>query len=300
MRGRVFNIQRFSINDGPGIRTSVFVKGCNLRCLWCHNPESNSPHQEIQYFPQKCTRCGECIRVCPTGAHYITEDNEKVFDRSKCDLCGICVQHCMYDALEFVAKYMEPAEVVEVVIKDFDYYQNSGGGLTISGGEPLLQREFVKAIFELTRERGIHNALDTALNVAWSDLECVLPVTNLVLLDLKAMDSSTHKRGTGVENKRILDNARRLAAQSVDLIVRVPVVPGINDSAANMAATAEFLQDFPHLLYVELLPYHDLGVDKYTSLGKSTDIATFNIPTAETLQSLAWNFEKHLIPVKIS
>jgi pyruvate formate lyase activating enzyme len=300
MHGRVFNIQRFSINDGPGIRTSVFVKGCNLRCLWCHNPESNSPHQEIQYFPQKCTRCGECIRVCPTGAHYITADDEKVFDRSQCDLCGLCVEGCMYGALEFVVKYMEPAEVVQLVAKDIDYYRNSGGGLTISGGEPLLQKEFVRAVFELTKEQGIHNALDTALNVTWGDLEYVLPSTDLVLLDLKSMDSEAHRRGTGVDNKRILENAHRLAKQGVDLIVRVPVIPGINDSPANMAATAEFLGDFPRLLYVELLPYHDLGVDKFTSLGKSNQTAVFNIPTEETMRELAQNFEVHRIPVRIN
>jgi pyruvate formate lyase activating enzyme len=258
-RGRNFNIQRFSINDGPGIRTSVFVKGCNLRCLWCHNPESNSPHQEIQYFSQKCTRCGECIRLCPTGAHIITADDEKIFDRSKCDLCGLCVEGCMYGALEFAAKYMEPAEVVQVVAKNADYYRNSGGGLTISGGEPLLQKEFVREVFDLTREMGIHNALDTALNVPWDDLEYVLPSTDLVLLDLKSMDGEAHRRGTGVDNKRILENAHRLAGQGVDLIVRVTVVPGINDSPANMAATTRFLGDFPRLLYVELLPYHDLG-----------------------------------------
>ncbi|MBD3306970.1 glycyl-radical enzyme activating protein, partial [candidate division KSB3 bacterium] len=141
MRGSVFNIQRFSIHDGPGIRTTVFLKGCNLRCLWCHNPESLTVQQEIQYVPQKCVRCGQCLEVCPHGAHSISATGEKRFDRTKCQVCGACVQHCLYDALVFVAQVMEVEEVVEIVMKDAAYYRNSGGGVTISGGEPFLQQE---------------------------------------------------------------------------------------------------------------------------------------------------------------
>lgn len=299
MKGRIFNIQRFSINDGPGIRTSVFVKGCNLHCLWCHNPESISPQQEIQFFPQKCLRCGKCVEVCPLGAHRIDELGIHTFDRSLCDGCGLCVENCMNDALVFVAKYMEPGEVVAEVLKDFDYYRNSGGGLTISGGEPMLQKEFVKDVFERTHAAGIHNALDTAANVRWEDLAEVLPFVDLVLLDLKAMDSQLHRKGTGVPNRRVLENAKALAGQDVDLIVRIPVIPGLNANEANMSQAAAFLKDFPRLLYVELLPYHDLGVDKYASLGKTGAQAVFEIPSTETIQKLAQYFQACKIPVKI-
>lgn len=278
MQGRVFNIQRFSIHDGPGIRTSVFLKGCNLDCLWCHNPESNSVKQEIQYFSQKCALCETCIQVCPTGAHFVNEQGVKVFDRHACDLCGLCVENCLYDALVFVYQLMEPDEVLDVVMRDFDYYRNSGGGLTISGGEPLLQKDFVRAVFSGAKARGVHTALDTAANIPWTTIAEVLPVVDLVLLDLKAMDEEVHRKGTGVSNQRILQNAQSLSEYPVDLIVRIPVIPGINATEDNMRRTAEFLQPFRRLFYVELLPYHDLGVDKHLSLGRTGETATFENP----------------------
>jgi pyruvate formate lyase activating enzyme len=299
MQGHVFNIQRFSIHDGPGIRTSVFLKGCNLRCLWCHNPESRSPQQEIQYFPQKCVLCHKCIDTCPEGAHFIDAQGVKLFDRSKCNLCGICVDNCMYDALVYVYKSMEPEEVVEEVLKDLDYYHNSGGGLTISGGEPMLQKEFIKAVFDQAKAYGIHNALDTAANIPWEDLEYILPSIDLVLLDLKVVDEEMHIKGTGVSNRRILQNAIKLSQQDVDVIVRIPVVPGINATGENMRATAEFLKDFPRLKYVELLPYHDLGVDKYNSLGQPTQATLFNVPAPEEIIHLSQSFKAANIPVKV-
>ena len=299
MIGTIFNIQRFSVNDGPGIRTTVFIKGCNLKCQWCHNPESISPKQEIQYFPQKCVMCGKCLDVCPEGAHYRDNTGEKVFERERCRMCGLCIQHCLYDALVFVAKYMEADEVVDVVMKDADYYQNSGGGLTISGGEPLLQKEFVKTIFEKTKAQGIHNALDTAANIRWTALEYVLPWVDLVLLDLKVMDSGIHKRYTGVSNERILQNAQQLAQQPVDLIVRIPLISEVNTTEDNMTKTAKFLQDFRRLQYVELLPYHDMGVDKYSSLGYTDRHATFATPSNETMKRLTQCFREYHIEVKM-
>jgi glycyl-radical enzyme activating protein len=298
MQGRIFNIQRFSINDGPGIRTTVFLKGCNLRCLWCHNPESNLFEQEIQYFPQKCVKCVKCVEVCPNQAHSIVRDVH-TYDRTRCKLAGECVQNCMYDALEFVYKCMEPAEVVEIVMKDADYYRDSGGGLTISGGEPLLQADFVREVFAMTRINGIHNALDTAANVPWEILAKVLPYTDLVLLDLKAIDDGLHRKGTGVSNKRILENAARLAQEDVEIIVRIPVVPGINASQENMLQTAQFVKQLPNLRHVDLLQYHDLGVDKFNSLGKAELAYNFETPTAEQMIALAAPFEQLKVPINI-
>lgn len=299
MRGFVFNIQRFSINDGPGIRTTVFLKGCNLQCQWCHNPESIKTDQEIQYFGQKCVRCGKCVEVCPTTAIYMNPNGEKIFDRSKCNQCGLCIEHCLYGALSFVAQYMEADEVVSIIKKDEAYYQNSGGGLTISGGEPLLQKDFVKEVFSKTRRAGIHNALDTAANVSWACLEEVLPLTDLVLLDLKVMDPEEHKKVTGSTNKQILENAVKLSQVDVDMIVRIPVIPGINNTDENMSKAADFLRDFQRLLFVELLPYHDLGVDKYLSLGEEKAQGVFEIPKKEEMERLAYCFRKRNIAVKI-
>lgn len=303
VEGIVFNIQRFSIHDGPGIRTTVFLKGCNLHCAWCHNPESRSTRQEIQSFSQKCVLCKKCIEVCPQGAFTIQETDGmpsvKLFDRSVCDGCGLCVDNCSYDALVYVAKTMTVEQVVEEVLKDADYYRTSGGGMTISGGEPMLQKDFICALFGQLHALGIHTALDTAAQVPWKELESVLPVVDLLLLDLKSMDSDVHQHWTGVGNARILENARRLAASDVDLIIRIPVVPGVNATRENMDQTAIFLQNFPRLRYVELLPYHDMGMDKYDSLGKEHEMINFESPSPEHMIWLAESFHNHNVQVKV-
>ncbi len=226
--------------------------------------------------------------------------SKKVFDRTKCRQCGVCTQNCLYDALVFVAKYIEPDEAVDVVMKDADYYQNSGGGLTISGGEPLLQKKFVKDVFDRTKALGVHNALDTAANVNWRDIEHVLPSVDLVLLDLKMMDPEIHRKATGVSNERILRNTVKLSQQPIDVIVRIPVIPGLNDTEDNMNQTAAFLQSFQRLVYVELLPYHDLGVEKYTSLGQKNEHATFEVPSDERMEKLAQCLRTYNIQVKIA
>lgn len=303
VEGSVFNIQRFSIHDGPGIRTTVFLKGCNLRCAWCHNPESRSPKQEIQFFPQKCVMCKKCVEVCPQGAFTVKEvDGAPAvlrFNRSVCDGCGLCVENCYYDALVFVAKTMTVEQVVSEVLKDADYYHTSGGGMTISGGEPMLQKDFIRAIYEQIHAQGIHTALDTAAQVPWSELESMLPVVDLVLLDLKSMDSGIHRRWTGAGNVRILENARRLAEADVDLIVRIPVVPGVNATRENMDQTAAFIQHFPRLRYVEMLPYHDMGMDKYASLGKEHEMVNFETPSTEHMIWLAESFHNANVKVKV-
>jgi len=296
MKGLVFNIQRFSVGDGPGIRTTVFLKGCCLNCAWCHNPESICQKQELQYYEERCKMCLRCVEVCPTGAIYL-QDGMKVIARSLCNMCGLCADNCMQGALALVAKEMEANEVVSIVVKDMDYYKNTNGGLTISGGEPLLQKDFVKAVCQRTKVLGIHNALDTAFNVNWETIEEVLPWVDLVLLDIKMMDAAMHKQYTTVSNERILANAEKLKKAQVDFIVRIPVIGGVNDTEENMNATALFLQDAPRLRYVELLPYHTMGIEKHDRLGRDTVQKRFATPSKERMIELSQCFIRNGIKV---
>lgn len=273
MTGRVFNIQRFSTHDGPGIRTTVFLKGCTLRCPWCHNPESWLPGTEVAFQAELCRACGECIAACPNGAHRRSSQGGVEFDRGRCRACGRCAEACPSGALQVIGREMQAEEVGEIVARDIAYYRNSGGGVTLSGGEPLLQPGFAREILGLARRNGIHAALDTAGHVPWEDFDAVLPLVDLVLLDLKVMDPVLHRRLTGVSNERVLQNASllsaRIFAQGGAWIVRLPVIPGVNDSPENAERTAAFLAALPAPpTRVELLPFHELGAAKSVNLGR--------------------------------
>jgi pyruvate formate lyase activating enzyme len=299
-RGLVFNIQRFSVSDGPGIRTTVFMKGCNLRCQWCHNPEAVRPVAEVQYFAERCASCGDCVPACPHGAHSLDGLGQHQFDRTRCDGCGLCAEACTNEAMMLAGRLMTIEQVVDEVVKDEDYYQTSGGGLTVSGGEPVLQRRFVAQLFEQTKGLQIHNALDTAALCSWSAFSALLPWVDLVLLDLKLMDERRHLEFTGAYNQQILRNARQLAGEDVDLIVRIPVVRGVNDTIDNMTRTADFLRPFPRLLRVDLLPYHALGAGKQASLGHALPGPIFTAPSMEHLDQLAAVFTRAGIAVAIA
>ena len=286
IEGIITDIQRFSIHDGPGIRTTVFLKGCNQRCFWCHNPETLSPKPELQLYLERCIACGACFERCPEGAHTLV-DGEHHFDRDVCTGCGACAETCYARALVLIGETKSADEVVETVLRDRAFYETSGGGVTLSGGDPLLQPAFTEAVLSRCHEAGLHTAVETAANVPWERIEKILPVTDLVMMDIKLMDSERHREAVGVPNERILANARRLGETGKPLIVRTPVVPGINDDADTIRAIAAFAARLPNLVSYELLRFHAMATNKYDSLGMIYQAATLTAPTQEHMAALA-------------
>lgn len=286
----IFNIQRFSIHDGPGIRTTVFFKGCTLRCLWCHNPESISFRKELELYQERCIGCGTCVKVCPKNAHSFDEAGTHRIDRELCDGCMKCADSCFAEALVAVGTDSTVESLMKSLLTDLPYYESSGGGVTFSGGECMAQTEFLAEILIACKAHHIHTAVDTAGNVPWASFEKILDYTDLFLYDLKAVDSAVHARLTGAGNERILDNLRRLCAAGKQVTIRIPLIPGMND--AEITGMAHILKGLP-IAGVEVLPYHRLGEGKYQSLGLSGAAKRIPLPTdmeiqtaIETLQSL--------------
>lgn len=283
--GLVFNIQRFSIHDGPGIRTAVFFQGCNLHCAWCHNPESQPLEPVVQFFSEKCIVCAECTRVCPAEAQQLVEGT-RLYQRDLCQSCGACVAECYARALVIPAQALSPAQVLAEVLKDRDYYRDSGGGVTFSGGEPFLQKDFLLELLALCRQAGLHTAVDTAGNVPFAWLAQALPLTDLFLYDCKTFDEPRHRSATGVSNQRILQNLQQLGQAGARLWVRIPVIPGVNDAAAEIRQIGDFLSGVPGVEQVELLPFHHLGAGKYESLGLDYPTRGLTPPGAEAMAEL--------------
>ncbi len=280
-RGLIFNIQRFSIHDGPGIRTVVFFKGCALRCRWCSNPESWNAYQEIVTNDLRCTRCGRCQQVCPVNA-IVVDERARRLDRGLCNRCLQCADVCPTGALAATGKWMTVDEVMQEAAADDLFYQNSGGGVTLSGGDPLQQWEFAVDLLKACKERGFHTAVETSGFAEWNVLERVLEYTDLVLYDVKHMDSEKHREGTGKPNELILENARKAAAKR-RLWVRVPLVPGYNDSESNLKETARFAKEIG-ATKISLLPYHAWGASKFEKLGRKFTMGEVAVPTAEQME----------------
>ncbi len=296
--GRIFNIQRMSLHDGPGIRTTVFFKGCNLRCFWCHNPESWSGEREIQFFPDRCIGCGNCISACPLGLHRLDmETQTHVFDREGCIRCGRCAVSCPSGSLVYSGKSWEAEELLPLLLRDRPFYRRSGGGVTLSGGEPLLQSAFSKKLLGLLKEEGVNTAVESAFNVPWDIVEEVRGHTDLFLIDFKCADEEKHRQATGCSNRRTLENIFSLDASGSQYCIRIPVIPGFNDDTGSITDIYSTLRPLKNISYVEFMPYHSMGLGKFTSLSlDQSRQAGMKAPSRERLAELAKVFGD--IPVK--
>jgi len=286
IKGTIFDIKKFSIHDGPGIRTTIFFKGCPLSCWWCHNPESQTPEPELMLWPDRCIRCGACISVCTQGA--ITWDSESMAtDREKCTRCGACVEVCHAEARRIAGQEMTIAQVMAEIERDIPFYDESGGGATFSGGEPMMQRIFLLALLRACRQHEIHTAVDTCGFSTWEALDTVREHVNLFLYDLKLMDPAQHRAFTGVSNESILSNLQALSRHGHAIVLRVPLIPGVNDDDENIRQTGAFAANLPHLERVDILPYHRAGIDKYHRLDKDYGLPEIDPPTDEKVAKAA-------------
>ena len=272
--GRIFDVQRFSIHDGPGIRTTIFFKGCPLRCLWCGNPESIGTEPILSYVPQKCIACGDCVPVCPEKALSLGSGAgaKAVLDRDRCTGCGRCDPVCDASALEIVGRDATVEELLEVVLRDADYYEASGGGLTLSGGEPLLQPRFAEALLRQAKARGLHSCVETSGYTLWGAVRSLVPLVDLWLYDFKETDSRLHERFTGKPNGPILDNLRKLHDGGANVLLRCPMIPGHNARGEHLDGIAALCARLPKLRGVELLPYYDLWRAKLARFGLTTSL----------------------------
>lgn len=265
MVGKITDIQRFSLNDGPGIRTTVFFKGCNIACKWCHNPETINGRNQLMFYKNQCIGCGRCFSVCPQSVHRV-EEGKHIIDFKKCVACGKCVESCYAEALRFPSREVTVEEVEKEVVQDMVYYDLSGGGVTLSGGEVFCQIGFAEAIVDLCKKNGIAVAVETNLHHNFAVIEPVLKKLDLVMCDLKIWDNEKHKTYTGVSSQLIKENIEKLDKLGIPMIVRTPLIPGATDDDENLISIAEFVKGLKNVQYYELLNFNPLGGSKYEAL----------------------------------
>jgi pyruvate formate lyase activating enzyme len=292
----VFNIQRCSIHDGPGIRTTVFIKGCPLRCDWCHNPESLDGAPEVAITAKKCTACGACIEVCPES------DGDRPargpdWDDGTCQRCGACAEACTGEARELIGEPRAVADLVAEIERDHPFFEASGGGVTFSGGEPLCYPTFLAACLDACREKGLHTAVDTSGFASKKVIRDIAGRADVLLYDLKHMDPKAHKNHTGVDNQRILENLETLSGEGTAIWIRFPLIPGFNDEGENLDAMAAFINALPNQHPLFVLPYHSIGVDKYRRLGKVGPDVNYRSPSDDEIEAVVERLRSHGLEV---
>ena len=288
LKGTILRIERTSIHDGTGLRTVVFMKGCPLRCIWCSTPESHNIKIEKGYLSNKCSGCGICINSCPEEALSFSLNNRIVIDKDRCKMNLLCYERCPNNAYKKYGKIMTVSELINEISKDEIFYFHSEGGVTFSGGEPLLQSEFLSKVMEQCKRLGIHVAMETCLFAPFKNISKILPYLDDLYVDIKHMDSNKHKKYTGVDNSMILENILKIddTDYPIDIYIRIPLIPTINDSKENLLSTINFCRNIKKLKEIEILPYHRLGIETYKNLGLEYKLSDIKVPTTTVIQEI--------------
>ncbi len=293
----IINIQKYSIHDGPGIRTTVFLKGCPLNCWWCHNPESQNKGNEIMFFKERCIGCGSCLKRCPSKAIDLV-DGYPVVNEVNCTLCGKCSDFCPSNARELVGKNITVKNLMKEIIKDEVFYEESDGGVTFSGGEPLMHADYLSDVLKICKDKGIHTTVDTSGYIDWNQFEKIVDKVDLFLFDIKHMNNEKHIKYMGVGNVVILENLKKLSQRGSNIYIRLPLIAGINDEDENIDAVVDFLSNL-NIIQVNLLPFHKMGMDKYKRLNRSYKLSGLEKPKDEDIDKIAEKFKSAGIKIKI-